>query len=114
MVVERGSIWWTDLGKPIGSAPGYRRPVLVIQSDTFNQTSIRTAIVLAITSSLDLAQLPGNVLLYADGTNLPNDSVANVSQLITIDRSRLESRIGIVDEITMRKVSAGLRLVLDL
>jgi mRNA interferase MazF len=114
LVVERGSIWWTDLGKPIGSAPGYRRPVLVIQADLFNQTPIRTVIALAITSNLDRAGLPGNVVLYADQTSLPLDSVANVSQLITVERSRLESLIGNVDEITMRKISAGLRLVLDL
>jgi mRNA interferase MazF len=114
LVVDRGSIWWADLGKPIGSAPGYRRPVLVIQSDIFNQTPIRTAIVLAITSNAERAHLPGNVVLHADQTNLPLDSVANVSQLLTIDRSRLESCIGNVDDLTMRKVSAGLRLVLDL
>jgi mRNA interferase MazF len=114
MVVERGSIWWADLGDPVGSAPGFRRPVLVVQSDLYNASAIKTVIVATMTSNTSLAEFPGNVLLPADQFNLPKDSVVNVSQLTRVDISKLESLIGNVDEITMRKISAGLRLVLDL
>ena len=114
MVVERGSIWWAELGVPVGSAPGFRRPVLVVQSDLYNASAIKTVIVATMTSNTALAEFPGNVLLPADQFNLTKDSVVNVSQLTRVDISKLESCIGNVDDLTMQKVSAGLRLVLDL
>jgi mRNA interferase MazF len=114
MVAERGSIWWAELGVPVGSAPGFRRPVLVVQSDLYNASAIKALIVATMTSSTALAEFPGNVLLPADRFNLTKDSVVNVSQLTRVDVSTLESLIGNVDDLTMRKVSAGLRLALDL
>jgi mRNA interferase MazF len=87
VVIQRGEIWWADLPEPAASEPGYRRPVLVVQSDDFNRSRIATAIVVVITSNLNLAQAPGNVLLPQRITGLPKDSVANISQVLTIDKS---------------------------
>ena len=80
----RGEIWWANLPDPIGPEPGYRRPVLIIQDDTFTQSRLRTVIVVIITSNIELAIAPGNVLLASNITGLPRDSVANVSHLTTI------------------------------
>jgi mRNA interferase MazF len=92
--VQRGDIWWADLPEPRRSEPGYRRPVLVIQADAFNRSRIQTAIVAVITGNLELADAPGNVLLPARSTGLPRDSVVNVSQLLTLDRSFLSEHAG--------------------
>ena len=110
----RGEVWWASLGVPAASEPGYRRPVLVIQSDLFNQSAIRTVVCVAITSNLDLEQAPGNVLLPAKASGLPRDSVVNVSQVIAVDRSFLTKRIGTVPRGILRDVETGLRLVLSL
>jgi mRNA interferase MazF len=112
--VNRGEIWWADLPDPRGSEPGFRRPALVIQANSFNRSRIRTVIIAVITSNLRLADAPGNVLLPAQDTGLPRDSVVNVSQLLTIDRSFLTERIGILSARLQESVSAGLRTVLDL
>src|ERR1700675_1433549 len=87
--IRRGEIWWADLRQPRRSEPGYRRPVLVVQAESFNLSRIQTAIVVAITSNVELAGAPGNVLLPARSAGLPRDSVVNVSQLLTLDRSFL-------------------------
>jgi len=89
VVVERGQIWWADLDAPEGSEPGFRRPVLVVQSDAFNRSRIRTVIAVALTSNLRLVEAPGNVLVPANTSGLPKDSVANVSQVLTLDKDYL-------------------------
>ena len=113
-MIQRGELWWASLPEPFGSEPGYRRPVLVISADPFNRSSIFTVIVLSITSNVRLANAPGNVLLSAKRTGLAHDSVANVSQLATLDKSRLTERIGPLPESLMRRVEDGLRTVLSL
>lgn len=114
MVIRRGDLWWADLGEPSGSAPGFRRPVLVVQNDAFNASRIRTVIVLVITSNLRLLDAPGNVLLPARTSGLPKDSVANVSQIVTIDREMLSERVSSLDAVTLAAVGRGMRLVLQL
>jgi mRNA interferase MazF len=89
MVIGRGEIWWASLPEPQGSEPGYRRPVVIIQSDRFNRSQINTVIAVTISSNLRLAQAPGNVLLPHRVSGLAKDSVANVSQVITVDKSFL-------------------------
>jgi mRNA interferase MazF len=112
--VERGEIWWAGLGRPRGSEPGHRRPVLVVQSDDFNRSRIATAVVVAITSNMALAFAPGNVVCRPKSTGLRRPSVINVSQVATVDRRQLTERIGRVPEPTLQQVDDGLRLVLAL
>lgn len=114
MVIKRGELWWADLPEPVASEPGYARPVLVVQSDDFNRSRIATAIVVVITSNLKLAQAPGNVLLPQKATGLPKDSVANTSQVLTIDKSFLSEKIGDLPNHLLIQVEDGLRLVMDL
>ncbi len=114
MVVQRGEIWWANLPEPVGSEPGFRRPVLVIQSDDFNRSRIATVIALVITSNIKLAQAPGNVLLSSKVTGLSKDSVANVSQVITIDKSFLAEKIAIIPSYLLEQVENVVRLVLGL
>jgi mRNA interferase MazF len=114
MVIERGEIWWADLPEPIGSGPGYRRPVLIIQADTFNNTNLNTSIVALITAKIDLAEMKGNVLLKSEQSDLPKDSVVNVTQIFTIDKRLLLECVSIVSERKMEQVEKGLRLVLEL
>ncbi|HET9604314.1 MAG TPA: type II toxin-antitoxin system PemK/MazF family toxin [Gemmatimonadales bacterium] len=113
-MIDRGSIWWAELGEPRGSEPGFRRPLLVIQADAFNRSRIQTVIAAVLTTNLRLVDAPGNVLVPATASGLRRDSVANVSQLITVNREDLQERSGQVDAETMRRVNAGLRLVLEL
>ncbi len=110
----RGEIWWANLPDPTGSEPGYRRPVLVIQDDTFNQSRINTVIVVIITSNTRLAEAPGNVLLPQTASGLPKDSVANVAQILTIDKTFLVERIGSLPGSFQEQVDEGLRTVLYL
>ena len=112
--MKRGEIWWASLPDPVGSEPGYRRPVLIVQSDEFNRSGIRTVICAAVTSNQNLAGAPGNVPLSTHVSGLPKPSVVNVSQLITIDRARLTERIKGIDASCMLQVDEGLRLVLTL
>jgi mRNA interferase MazF len=112
--MKRGDIWWASLPAPTGSGPGFRRPVLVLQSDPFNQSRIATVVVAAITSDLALAEAPGNVRLGRSDSGLSKASVVNVSQIVTLDRSVLTQRIRAVPGTTMRHVDEGLRLVLGL
>ncbi|MGL5080378.1 MAG: type II toxin-antitoxin system PemK/MazF family toxin [Microcoleaceae cyanobacterium] len=110
----RGEIWWANLPDPIGSEPGYRRPVLVVQDDTFTQSCISTVIVVIITSNIQLAEAPGNVLLPQRVTGLSKDSVANVSQILTVDKTFLVERIGSLSEHLQEEVDEGLRTILYL
>ncbi len=112
--MQRGSIWWASLPEPVGSMPGYRRPVLIVQADSFNSSNISTVIAVVLTSNLRLASAPGNVPLSTQSTGLPKDSVANVSQVITVDKSLLTDYVGQVPPAKMRQVEAGLKLVLSL
>ncbi|MCP4296787.1 MAG: type II toxin-antitoxin system PemK/MazF family toxin [Proteobacteria bacterium] len=114
MVIHRGDIWWASLIQPSGSEPGYRRPVLVVQSNDFNASQINTIIVVVITSNVKLAAAPGNVLLKKKQTGLSKDSVANVSQLITIDKTYLSDKVGHLTINHFNKVEQGLKLVLSL
>lgn len=111
-MVSRGQIWWVDLAEPVGSAPGYRRPALVVSSDRFNRSRIKTVVMATVTSNLRMAAAPGNVEL--PGTLLPKPSVVNVSQLLTIDRELLHDAIADLPSAVMAEVDAGLRLVLGL
>ena len=114
MVIERGEIWWAELQEPVGSGPGYRRPIVIVQSDDFNKSRISTVVALVLTSNLKLADAPGNVMLPQNMTGLPKDSVANVSQIITIDKHFLSERIGSLPAGIMRRINNGLRLALSL
>ena len=93
--MQRGDICWADLPEPVGSGPGYRRPVLLIQADSFNRSQIRTVIVAVISKNTALAKAPGNVLLPAQASGLPLDSVVNVSQVITLDKSLLSECVSV-------------------
>lgn len=112
--MQRGDIWWADLPAPVASEPGFRRPVLIVQANAFNRSRIRTAIAIILTSNLRLAQAPGNLLLPAKDSGLPKDSVANVSQIVTADRSFLTERVSRLSDRLMQRVDDGLRLVLSL
>jgi len=113
-VILRGEVWWAELVDPRGSEPGFRRPVVVIQSDAFNQSRIGTVIVAAVTSNLDLAAAPGNVRLTRRESKLSRASVVNVSQLLTLDRRFLTERVARLPAGVLRELEAGLRLVLSL
>lgn len=114
MVVERGQIWWADLEPPRGSAPGFRRPLLIIQDDAFNRSRIRTIVAVVLTSNVRLLDAPGNVLIPAKAADLPRDSVANVSQIVTIDRGFLTEPAGKLRGPLMKSIDDGLRFVLSL
>ena len=114
MVIERGEIWWAELQEPVGSGPGYRRPLVIVQSDDFNKSRISTIVALTLTTNLKLADAPGNVLLPKNMTGLPKDSVANVSQIITIDKHFLSDRVESLPAGIMRRIDNGLRLALSL
>ena len=114
MVINRGDIFWADLRRPIGSQPGYRHPVLVVSSELFNRSRIGTVVAVAITSNLRLAEAPGNVMLPAEASGLDRDSVANVSQIVTLNKGDLSERGSRVDGATMRLIEKGLELVLGL
>ena len=114
MVIERGEVWWADLGEPDGSEPGYRRPVVIVQSDAFNRSRLRTVMAVALMTNVRLLEAPGNVLLPARVSGLPKDSVANVSQVITVDRDFLLERAGRVRGQPLKDVDNGLRLALAL
>ncbi len=113
-MIARGTIWWADLGEPRGSEPGFRRPLLIVQADAFNRSRIQTVIPIVLTSNVRLLDAPGNVLVPAQSSGLSRDSVANGSQVITVDRSDLQELAGRLDTATLRRVDTGLRLALDL
>jgi mRNA interferase MazF len=112
VVIAQGEVWWADLGDPGGSEPGFRRPVVVVQGDAFNASSLRTVVCVVLTSNLRWADAPGNVLLTARATGLLKPSVANVSQLVTLDRSALTERVGRLSASNIELVLAGIDVVL--
>lgn len=113
-MIQRGEIWWATLPEPVGSEPGFRRLVLVVQSNDFNRSRINTVIAVVITSNTRLAEAPGNVFLPKHVTGLPKDSVANVSQVITLDKSFLTEQVGSLPSPVLQQIETGLRLVLAL
>jgi mRNA interferase MazF len=114
VVVQRRELWWADLEEPRGSEPGFRRPILVVQSDAFSRSRLRTVLGVVLASNMRLLDAPGNVLLPAASTGLPKDSVANVTQIVTLDLDFLTEQVGRIPEGLMAQVDAGLMLVLDL
>ncbi len=114
MVIRRGQVWWADLDEPRGSEPGYRRPVLVVQRNEVNASGINTVVVCALTGNRELARAPGNVLLPKRATGLPRDSVANASQIATVDKADLAKLVGALTGDLMDSVDEGLRWFLKL
>ena len=113
MVVNQGDIYWVDLGEPSGSEPGYKHPHVVIQNNLFNRSQIRTVIVLALTSNLRRADAPGNILLEKGVANIPKQSVVNVSQVFTVDKSQLDEYIGTLSSKRVREILNGIKLVIE-
>jgi mRNA interferase MazF len=111
--VRRGEIWWASVADPAGSGPGFRRPLLILSANSFNESRINTVIAAVVTSNLRLAEAPGNVRLPTKGTGLSKASVVNVSQLITVDKSFLTERLGRLSPRLLSEVDEGLRLVLS-
>lgn len=109
--MQRGEIWWSSPATPGGSSPGFRRPILVIQSNEFNRSRISTVVAAVITSNLALANAPGNVRIPAKASGLKKVSVVNVSQIITVDKSFLAARVSTLRADYMREVDDGLRLI---
>ena len=112
--MNRGEIWWTALPAPQGSEPGYCRPILIVQNDEFNRSNINTLIGMSITSNLSLAAAPGNMLLRSNVSGIQKDSVANISQIVTVEKRFLTEHVGKLDHRTMQQIDDGLRMVLDL
>jgi mRNA interferase MazF len=112
--MERGTVWWAQLPEPIVSEPGFRRPVIIIQSNAFIRSRIRTIVAVVLTSNLRLAEAPGNALIPATDSGPPKDSVANVSQIITLGRTFLAEKGGRMPSRIMKTVDDGIRLVLSL
>ena len=114
MVIRRGEVCWVDFGEPRGSAPAERRPAVIVQSDQYNASRISTVVVLPITSNTTLARHPGNVFVPALASGLPKDSVVNVSQPMTVDRSYLDCTGTALPRSLMDAIDIGLRRVVDL
>ena len=112
MVVDQGDVVWADLGMPSGSEPGFRRPLVVIQGRAFNRSTIATIVCVALTSNLRWADAPGNVLLSERSTGLPKKSVANVSQIVTVDRRVIFDRAGRISEHELHRILRGIDVVL--
>lgn len=113
-MIRRGDLCWVDLGRPVKSRPGKRRPVLVLQADAYNRSRLATAVCAVVTSNTKLAAMPGNVFLPAAASGLPRDSVVNVTALVTLDKSDLATPAGQVPDALMSAVDAGLRRVLHI
>lgn len=111
MVISQGEIWWVDLGPATGSRPAQRRPVVVIQSDDFNRSRIATVVCVVLTSNITWVDAPGNVLLMAKATGLPKDSVANVSQIVTVDKADLGERAGKLSRAKLELLLAGIDIL---
>lgn len=114
MEIERGEIWWTDLPEPKGSMPGFRHPILILQSNEFNSSSLNTFIGAVITTNLRLEKMPGNVLITPRQSGLSQDSIVNVTQLVTANKTDLLEFVGTLSERKMEQVEDGLRFVLSL
>ncbi|MGH2725606.1 MAG: type II toxin-antitoxin system PemK/MazF family toxin [Actinomycetota bacterium] len=113
-MIRRGEVWWANLPDPLGSGPGFRRPILVVQSDSFNRSRIATIVAVVLTSNTRLGEAPGNVVLGRRETGLPKPSVANVSQVVTLDKALLTRRVRALPSRVLQQVDEGLRLVLSL
>jgi len=112
--VNRGEIWWASIDEPVGSAPGYRRPVVIVSSNEFNKSFIQTIVVVVITSNLRLAQAPGNFKVSKTKSGLDRDSVVNISQIITLDKTFLTEYVGSLNQRQILLLNDGLKLVLDI
>lgn len=112
--MRRGDIWWAELGPPRGSAPAFRRPLLVIQCDPANRSEIATVVCIALTGNLRLGAIPGNVVAEPEDTGLPRRSVINVSHVVTVDKETLEEHAGHLPPPLMDAVETGLKRMLDL
>ena len=112
--MKRGEVWWADLPDPLGSGPGFRRPVVVVQANPFNVSAIQTVIVAIVTSNETLALAPGNLILERGDSGLPRRSVLNVSQIMTLDRDLLTDRVRMLASPLLEELDAGLRLALGL
>ncbi len=112
MVIAQGDVWWADLPSPTGSEPGFRRPVVVVQGDAFNRSHISTVVCVALTTNLRWADAPGNVALETRHTGLPKESVANVSQIMTLDRTVLTTLTGRLPKAKLSLVLDGIGVVL--
>ena len=113
MVINQGDIYWIDFEEPSGSEPGYRHPHVVVQNNLFNRSEIKTVVVCALTSNLKRASAPGNVMLDKKETNLPKDSVVNVSQIFSVDKLQLDEYVGTLSAKRVREILNGITLVLD-
>ncbi len=111
-MIAQGDIWWADLGAPAGSEPGFRRPVVVVQGNSFNRSRIATVVCVPLTSNLKWAEAPGNVVLPARATRLSKDSVANVSQLVTLDRAALDEHVTKLSPRRVEMILSGVDVVL--
>jgi len=112
MVMSQGEVWWADLRAPGGSEPGFRRPVVIVQGDALNRSRIATVVCVPLTSNLRWSDAPGNVRLSARTTGLPKDSVANVSQVVTLDRTVLSERVGKLSRARVELLLSGIDVVL--
>ena len=112
MVIGQGDVFWADMPEPVGSGPGFRRPVLIVQSDSMNRSRVATIVCVPLTSNLRWADAPGNVSLSARLTGLPKDSVANVSQIVTVDQDLLTERVGKLPRAKLQLLLAGIDVVL--
>ena len=111
--IRQGEVWWADLSDPLGSGPGFRRPILVIQGNPFNESKISTVVCIPLTSNLKWATAPGNILLKKSVTGLAKDSVANVSQIVSLDKSILTERCGRIPNSSLRQIFHGLDIVFN-
>ena len=112
MVISQGEVWWAELPAPFGPAPGFRRPVVVVQSDALNRSRISTVLCVPLTSNLKWAGAPGNVPLPARLTGLPKDSVANVSQIVSVDKEFLSARVGRLPQPKLLLLLSGTDVIL--
>lgn len=112
MVINQGEIWWADIGEPIGSAPGYRRPIVIVQGDALNRSRLSTVVCVPLTSNTAWASAPGNILLPSASTGLDKDSVANVSQIVALDRDQLTDRVGKITAKQLAAILNGIDVVL--
>jgi mRNA interferase MazF len=110
----RGEIWWADLGIPFGSEPGFQRPIVVVQDDSFNRSRIKTVIVASITSNMKIADAPGNVYLETKDSGLPKAGVINISMISTLDKKRLTEKVSILSQSSMSEIDYGLKLALNI
>lgn len=113
MTIRQGDVYWIDLDEPRGPGPGYRHPHVVVQNNVFNASKIGTVVVCALTSNLKRAEAPGNVLLKKGEANLKKDSVVNVTQLVTVDKTDLVEKIGTLTSARVRQIVAGIQLLIE-